>query len=138
VVAPSTDVVHLDELPLCWGLLVVSGDALRIKRKANVVTCRPMTRAFLGALLRRGREASPVIKEYKQRIRVAVFSACREVRDRHVREVANPLNRLINQLHHSIGDERYEEMMQLVGKLYAYEDYRSVAPGARELLEASK
>lgn len=57
VAAP--DVVHADEVPDTWGLLVADGGKLKVKKQAPELHPegpKPLTHAFLAALLRRSSE----------------------------------------------------------------------------------
>jgi hypothetical protein len=53
LVAPSTEVVKIDELPRNWGLLVLRGEALAVKKQAARLEPKPLDRPFLAAILRK-------------------------------------------------------------------------------------
>jgi hypothetical protein len=57
VVASSTDVVKLEELPARWGLMVADGKGLKVAREAPLVEPVPLDHVFLAAILRRAAEA---------------------------------------------------------------------------------
>lgn len=56
VVAPSTKIVPVDELPPNWGLLVISGRGLKQAKGAAHLKAKPLTYEFLAGLLRRAEE----------------------------------------------------------------------------------
>lgn len=56
IVAPSTKIVPLEEVPPRWGLLVVSGKGLKQAKEAELLEPRPLNYEFLAALLRRADE----------------------------------------------------------------------------------
>lgn len=56
VVAPSTKIVPVDELPPNWGLLVISGRGLKQAKAAALLDPKPLNYEFLAGLLRRAEE----------------------------------------------------------------------------------
>lgn len=50
-------IVQPGELPENWGLLVFEGDKLTCKREAKLLEAEPLSRGFVGAILRRASEA---------------------------------------------------------------------------------
>lgn len=64
VAAPSTEVVHLDELPPTWGLLVMQGKkGLVAARQAPQLQPEPLTKDFVAALGRRMNEGVDAAKK---------------------------------------------------------------------------
>ena len=53
IVAPSTDIVKVEELPPKWGLYTCSGKGLRVTKRATRLheTTKPFSRAFIASLL---------------------------------------------------------------------------------------
>jgi len=56
VVAPSTEVVKVDEVPKNWGLLILRGDVLTTKKQAVRLEPKPLDRPFIAAILRKAHE----------------------------------------------------------------------------------
>lgn len=63
IVASKKDIVKPEELPEAWGLLVVSGDFLRVEKKAPKLEPEQIPKKFLAAILRRAQEFKPSKEE---------------------------------------------------------------------------
>lgn len=66
IVAGDKAIVKDGELPPTWGLIAPRGDALTVIVQAPALTPQPITKPFLGALLRRAAEWKPSKEELKK------------------------------------------------------------------------
>jgi hypothetical protein len=53
VVIPDRAIVQLDELPQTWGLILVEGKRLKTIKAAPRLKCRPVSRNFMAAIIKR-------------------------------------------------------------------------------------
>jgi len=53
IVVPEVGIVHLDELPPTWGLIVASGQRLKTIRTAPRLPAKPVSRNFMASIIKR-------------------------------------------------------------------------------------
>lgn len=83
VVADEKGIVKPEELPKTWGLLVPSGDALRVASVAPLLEPVPLDRSFVGSLLREAQRASErPVESLREQIRNELWQADQEKRRR--------------------------------------------------------
>jgi hypothetical protein len=93
LVVGDAEIVKEGELPEPWGLLVMKGDALELKKQASKLDAAPLDRPFLAALLRRAGESVPALVAEAE-ARGFVRGAESGPRDARLDQVRNELGRL--------------------------------------------
>lgn len=92
VVVGDAGIIKDGELPTTWGLMVPSGDGLKIAKQAPELSPVPLDRAFVAAIMRRCAEQSldeKTIKEIEEQTRRRTFDKCRADFDREQARAVN-------------------------------------------------
>jgi len=97
LVTSSDDIAKLEELPRPWGLLILHGRELRMKKKADRLTPKVMDRPFLAGILRRAYESVEGVLESAEHLKAAEERGRRraeesaktdiEIADRHLKKI---------------------------------------------------
>ncbi len=93
LVVADAKIVHADELPESWGLLVYQGSRFKLSKPAPKLTPQPMDRSFLAALLKKALQQGPSAALLEKTRTEAAEQAVKHLRNRETHALAE-LNKL--------------------------------------------
>ncbi|WP_447979066.1 hypothetical protein [Candidatus Nitrospira bockiana] len=93
IVADDATVVQKEEMPPGWGLLVLDGGKLRVKKEAPKLKAKPITREFLAAMLRKAQEVIVPRAEIERELREQYDAGLKDGAESAKRSMQYDLNR---------------------------------------------
>lgn len=121
------------DVPATWGLLSMQERGnVRVAKKAPKLEPQPMTRGFIGAMLRRAGEADAEL------ISAAVTKALREQRERDQSLIDDRLTRERDRLRREDNDakEKLDEIMRIVGPDRQWLNSKEIGLAIKAVLDA--
>jgi hypothetical protein len=147
LVAPD-DVYQIDEVPITWGILSFKDGKLREKRKAPKLEPKPITRAFVAQMFRRGsvkeeRDISAAVEKALQDDRLAMKARIDEAvryKTRELQEKANKWDHFVKEVgeHEWVAAEGVARAVKAVQKAGVVGTYSGITELLRKMEWATK
>lgn len=126
LVAPD-DVYHADEVPVSWGILSFKDGKLREKRRPPKLEPKPITRAFVAQMFRRGatkenRDIQALVDKAREADRAAMAAQVEEQVKRRTRDLTHEA-------------QKWKQLLETIG-CSDWEPPETVIPAVKLVLEA--
>jgi exonuclease VII small subunit len=119
ILVPDISIVHLDELPTTWGLIVASGQRLKTIKSAPRLPAKPVSRNFMASIIKRAVDSAvrPYITTKEEKVQRAEddgFERGKQLADRAVAKL-EALQAQVRQFESSSGIQiaPYQDMRKL-------------------------